>query len=503
MDHDSRRDPHSHTTPYPSNPLHSQSQSHHDPHHTHDYLKYDQSHEKPFFPIYMVHTEWDTKTIHDHLNNHITTGADSKIGLFHYDYWKGQRVSRLIYIFDIEIYENLVQAGYYHNNDQGFVVRPFRLRDYSFPNADESKNLYIPLPSFLEKESCHDQIDKILKISKDFGIIPSKSYKIEIPTSSYRNQNQDQDKDKDKHTNRCYVMFRQEISMESIAMLKIIFHNSLWESKEEIEEKDLLIKCYWYQKKYKKYSNDQSTYPQLRTQSKSQPQPQARKEYHRNIVEKSIPVQQKTTSRKITGTVWDKDLAVVKSSGSPPLSAKIPSSSPTSPSPTHSPSTSPSSIHPSIHPSIRPSSKTILLTSIPSIPLKTSNPKSLIPIKPREKVDTDTSTKDNINVDVPKIKSNSEVVIEIPSIISPITGDNVQGNVQGILGGTENYYHRYGRFPIPKVLTRPIHFRPNMNREGFCYAEHSDLNIDFPIATHPPDPRGLPTTLVGIGVNYL
>lgn len=185
-------------------------------------------------PIYIVHSSFslgEIRRILEELNS-------GYVGPIRVDRKSdGTETNRTICLLEPTVYETAVEEGY-DTRQYGFdfMIRPYVLRDGNFPRTrNETKNLFIPLPSEMDSRNARSQLEAKMQIFIEHGIINKNGFTISIPLKS---------RGSGDHKGSAFIIFKK-IDITTCAIIKLIIHDTWW--KIEVEEKNdyKLLHCYW------------------------------------------------------------------------------------------------------------------------------------------------------------------------------------------------------------------------------------------------------------------
>jgi hypothetical protein len=207
----------------------------------------------PHFPVYIIRSKWSLVQ----LDNFLKYYGDVGFLRIVYDI-NGRETDRTIAILSESAYASLCAKGYNsHRNSQGvpnnFTVSPFILKENDFPGNNTTATLFVPVPKPLcgdETEVLATIIDKLKHLS-EWGIVEDESWVLNLPLVS---------REKGGVKKGCFISFKRGVSIESIAMVRVLLTDTYWPD-EDINGERPVFRCFWARDRndsndhHKQYSN--------------------------------------------------------------------------------------------------------------------------------------------------------------------------------------------------------------------------------------------------------
>ena len=154
------------------------------------------------------------------------------------------------------MYDELCEKGYGENIEvdkksrfygKGFRITPFSMKDNNYPGEGFTKNIFIPVPKYLENDDAGviSAVNDKLKHLSEWDIIPNKSWAINVPIKS---------REKGGVTGGCFILFEHNISIEKIAMVRILLTDTYWPDQLgqlpvilsiNLEQERSSFRCFW------------------------------------------------------------------------------------------------------------------------------------------------------------------------------------------------------------------------------------------------------------------
>lgn len=209
---------------------------------TGDHAEQKQSSEAVDFPVYMVYSRWSLHKLDTFLQNY------GSVGFLRVVFGPNdEETDRTIAILTPDVYEKLCEDGYgdeqHVSKDKrsyghGCRVIPFKLNDSSYPGEGRNKTLFVPVPKDISSDDTWANSvvhDKLIHLS-EWGIIPANSWSINVPLNS---------REKGGVRGGCFVSFMRNVSLERIAMTRILLTDTYWPPHGSDEDDRAVFRCYW------------------------------------------------------------------------------------------------------------------------------------------------------------------------------------------------------------------------------------------------------------------
>jgi len=187
------------------------------------------------YAVVIVFSSWLLRDICSFLENELGA-TDEQIGLIRIDRVKDgdqyKETNRTILLLDRCLLEAAKKMGYTQYN-RNFKMAEYEVREHSLPRKGSSRNFYIPLPKELSGSDARAQIQNKLDVLVRFGMFPLSRPRLNIPLES---------RETGTHKNMAFVSFSKDTPVETIALARILIHDTrLYSSEEEFG----LMKCFW------------------------------------------------------------------------------------------------------------------------------------------------------------------------------------------------------------------------------------------------------------------
>lgn len=213
------------------------------------------------FPVYIIFSRWSLPEIDSFLKDYGEAGFLRVV----YDN-SGKETDRTLAILPDDVYQSLCNNGYGESNDKrsgrGFCIKPFVLRDNSFPPAGRSEVLFVPLPKQTEYEKSFivDTVNDKLTHLSEWDIIPDNSWNINVPLQS---------REKGGVKNGCFVSFNKDVSLARISMVRNLLNDTYWPN-ENVDENRPIFQCFWARVRKQRVPNKDNTPQNNSPKSKEQ-----------------------------------------------------------------------------------------------------------------------------------------------------------------------------------------------------------------------------------------
>lgn len=185
--------------------------------------------------VYMVYSKWTISRIDAFLRER---GEVSSLRVV-YDN-NGKETNRTIVIVDDCVYKKLCEEGFgdqvvdsSEEDDEKMPKKQFKqlkiarfmIKEFDYPNVMQTRNLFIPIPKCITSDvEVMEQIEKKLTHLSDWDIIKEKSWEINIPVKS---------REKGEMGKGCFVIFNSTVSIESIALVRLLITDTYWDDCDE------------------------------------------------------------------------------------------------------------------------------------------------------------------------------------------------------------------------------------------------------------------------------
>jgi hypothetical protein len=197
----------------------------------------------------------------------------------------GIETNRTIAILEHNVYLSLCKQGYgdskIENGTRGqnrlFRVSPFYLNEKCLPGDGRTKNLFIPVPRnyAVNYDLVVSAVTDKLKHLSEWGIIDDDSWSINVPLKS---------REKGDVKGGCFISFNNDISVQNIAMVRILLTDTYWPPQNENEERPV-FRCFWSRERKDKFPKENTPSGKKLYQmvkSRQDQPPRAKKSYVRS-----------------------------------------------------------------------------------------------------------------------------------------------------------------------------------------------------------------------------
>jgi len=184
------------------------------------------------FNVCLIKSKWTLLRIDEFLNKYKGEVGYLRIVLDKF----GNETDRTIALLSTELYNNLCEDGLSkYNEEVGFQVSKFILKQKSLPNEYKTRNLFILVPlNYSENFVIKCSTDK-LKHLANWDIIPMNSWYIKIPIKS---------RELGKIKGCCFISFDSNVPIENISMTRILLTDTYWQLQNNKSKSDIL-RCFW------------------------------------------------------------------------------------------------------------------------------------------------------------------------------------------------------------------------------------------------------------------
>lgn len=213
----------------------------------------DETNSEPLdLPVYLIYSKLSLPNLDNILREHGDVGFLRIV----YDN-EGKETDRTIAILPDAAYESLCYNGYGVSKQdgptygKGLRIARYELRDSNYPGEGRTKSLFVPVPRSIgsdDNQVIATVVDK-LKHLAEWLIIDNDSWSINVPLKS---------REKGGVRSGCFISFKREISLERIAMVRILLTDTYWPEQSDSEERPI-FKCYWARdrkERFEKSEND-------------------------------------------------------------------------------------------------------------------------------------------------------------------------------------------------------------------------------------------------------
>ncbi len=188
------------------------------------------------YAVVMVFSSWLLEDICAFLENELGA-TNEQIGLIRIDRVKDgdqyKETNRTILLLDRCLLDAAAKMGYTQYN-RNFKMSEYEVREHNLPRKGSSRNFYIPLPKELSGSDARAQIQNKLDVLVRFGMFPRSRPRLNIPLESRETGG--------THKNMAFVSFSKDTPIETIALARILIHDTrLYSSENEWG----LMKCFW------------------------------------------------------------------------------------------------------------------------------------------------------------------------------------------------------------------------------------------------------------------
>ena len=202
------------------------------------------------YAVVIVFSSWLLEDICAFLENELGA-TDEQIGLIRIDRVKDgdqyKETNRTILLLDRCLLDTAAKMGYTQYN-RNFKMAEYEVREHNLPRKGSSRNFYIPLPKELSGSDARAQIQNKLDVLMRFGMFPRSRPRLNIPLVSRETGG--------THKNMAFVSFSKDTPVETIALARILIHDTrLYTAEEEFG----LMKCFWARENKKNKGNRDGT----------------------------------------------------------------------------------------------------------------------------------------------------------------------------------------------------------------------------------------------------
>ena len=192
---------------------------------------------KTDFDVYLIKSKWTLYRIDEYLRKY-----EGKVGNLRIVLDKnGNETDRTIALLSKDVY-NSIYADKSNNDETGFQIYPFILKQSCFPSEYKTRNLFIQVPQIFTENMVIKNLNDKLDYIAEWNIIPNKSWSFNIPIKS---------REFGKIKGCCFLSFNDEVPIENISMVRILLTDSYWLDKNK--QKNDILRCFWVIDKKKKY----------------------------------------------------------------------------------------------------------------------------------------------------------------------------------------------------------------------------------------------------------
>lgn len=191
------------------------------------------SDQAPSFPVYLIHSSKSLVEIDRLLSDY------GEVGFLRIMYNNdGSETDRTIAILPKSSFDDLIKDGYGRRQyGKNFSISSFELKDNNYPGEGRTKTLFVPVP----KEFATDD-SVVVKTIKDkldhlaeWSIVDADSWSIKAPLKS---------RESGGIRGGCFVSFKREVSIHSIAMVRLLLTDTYWPELDETVDR-AVFQCTW------------------------------------------------------------------------------------------------------------------------------------------------------------------------------------------------------------------------------------------------------------------
>jgi len=192
---------------------------------------------KTDFDVYLIKSKWTLYRIDEFLHKY-----EGKVGNLRIVLDKnGNGTDRTIALLSKDVY-NSINADKSNNDETGFQIYPFILKQSCLPSEYKTRNLFIQVPQIFTENMVIKNLNDKLDYIAEWNIIPHKSWSFNIPIKS---------REFGTIKGCCFLSFNAEVPIENISMVRILLTDSYWLDKNK--QKNYILRCFWVIDKKKKY----------------------------------------------------------------------------------------------------------------------------------------------------------------------------------------------------------------------------------------------------------
>lgn len=182
--------------------------------------------------LYIIYSRWSLSRIDRELSSF------GKIGLLRIICDGGKETNRTLALLEDDVYNKLSAKGYADKKmNKGFSIAKFNEKALELPSKGCNRNLFVCVPEIFRKDDLKtiDIIDDKLKHLVEWDILPKDSWHVNALLKS---------REKGSISSGCFIVFDNDVSITTIAKVKILITDNFWPSISlDIEREQ--FKCLW------------------------------------------------------------------------------------------------------------------------------------------------------------------------------------------------------------------------------------------------------------------
>lgn len=192
------------------------------------------------FPVYLIRSKWSINMIDNFLFKY------GEVGFLRIVYdGENKETNRTIAIIPSSTFETLCKEGHgdgsKSTSKKDFKISKYILNKNNFPSKDCTKSFFIPIPPLYQETEVVDTVEDKLNHLSEWEILSKNSWEINVPVES---------REKGGIKGGCFVSFKNEITLQQLAMVRLLLTDTYWPQKEGITERPI-FRCFWSKKREK------------------------------------------------------------------------------------------------------------------------------------------------------------------------------------------------------------------------------------------------------------
>lgn len=234
--------------------------------------------EQSKFPVYMLHSHWSLSQMDTFLAGYGDVGFLRIV----YDN-EGKETDRTIAILPDAVYDGLCKDGYDRRQyGRGIKVSEFLLNESNYPGEGRTKTLFVPVPKNLGSDDGQVIAAVVGKLEHlaEWGIVPSGSWSVNVPLKS---------REKGGVRSGCFISFKREVSLDAIAMTRVLLTDTYWPEVDEAGERPV-FRCFWARdrKEHKDNGEKSERKGKGKNEAPSEEEKQAKEEKKKKAIQKVV-----------------------------------------------------------------------------------------------------------------------------------------------------------------------------------------------------------------------
>lgn len=191
------------------------------------------------YGLYLIYSKWLLEDIIEFMKEKFLKKEEKDeyekyIGPIRIDYIHGSQSERTLCLLHESLYKKIIKEGFFRKLfPYDFRIQPYEIRDNNKPGPGFSSNLYIPLPTILNRAECKKDLYSKLKVIESFGIIKPQSYRVTLPLLCRKTE---------KYTGSAFIEFSNDIPLKNRSITRLIMNDTDWNIEPKNEYR---VKCLW------------------------------------------------------------------------------------------------------------------------------------------------------------------------------------------------------------------------------------------------------------------